>query len=342
VDQGVNPDPCGKSPEVTVLMSCYNASGWLPKAIESVLDQTFGNFEFILVDDGSTDETWDIIRSYFDRDKRIVPIRKENTGLQDSLNVGIAHARGVWISRLDADDLCEPDRLAEQLRYVHNHPEIVLLGAGFMEIDAQGRSVKKQKFPSGHRELLRHLERLQRFFPHSSAFFRRDVAQDAGLYNPFFRKSQDWDLWLRFAERGRIACIRKCLVRVRKHSGQISNSAAGTSQLVYGVAASTCHSLRVDGCPDPSAGSDERVWKVFLGWIEGRLMEEGVFERRKVWADARAEYFATNSRMIRVFRFGTRILKSGHAVALLWDKVYGSSLPERLAREWVERSCAAS
>jgi hypothetical protein len=71
-------------------------------------------------------------------------------------------------------------------------------------------------------------------------------------------------------------------------------------------------------------------------------MEEGVFERRKVWADARAEYFATNSRMIRVFRFGTRILKSGHAVALLWDKVYGSSLPERLAREWVERSCAAS
>jgi len=342
VDQGVNPVPRGKSLKVTVLMSCYNASRWLHEAIESVLCQTFGNFEFILVDDGSTDETWDIIRAYRYRDQRIVPIRKENTGLQDSLNMGIAHARGEWIARLDADDLCEPDRLAEQLRYIHYHPEIVLLGAGFVEIDAQGRSVKKQLYPSGHRELLCNLGRLQRFFPHSSAFFRRDIAQDVGLYNRLFRKSQDWDLWLRFAERGRIACVRNCLVRVRKHSEQISNSTAGTSQLVYGTAASTCHFLRIDGCPDPSADSDETAWKGFLEWIEGQMTEEGALEKRKVWADARDEYFATNNRMIGAFQFGTRLLHSGHAVALTWEKVFGSSLPKRLAREWIKRSCADS
>jgi glycosyltransferase involved in cell wall biosynthesis len=342
VDQGVNPVPRGASPKVTVLMSCYNGSRWLHEAIESVLCQTFENFEFILIDDGSTDETWDIIRAYRDRDQRIFPVRKENTGLQDSLNVGIAHAKGEWIARLDADDLCEPDRLAEQLRYAHNHPEIVLLGACFVEIDAQGRSVKKQLYPSGHRELLCHLERLQRFFPHSSAFFRRDIAQDIGLYNRLFRKSQDWDLWLRFAERGRIACVRNCLVRVRKHSEQISNATAGTSQLVYGTAASTCHFLRIDDCPDPSSDSDETVWKGFLEWIEGRITEEGAFEKRKVWADARDEYFATNNRIIGAFQLGTRLLKSGHAVALMWEKVFGSSLPKRLARERMKHSCADS
>ena len=109
----------GKSPEVTVLMSCYNASCWLHEAIASVLKQTFENFEFILVDDGSTDDTWDIIQAYRDRDQRIVAIKKSNTGLTDSLNVGIAHARGAWIARLDADDRCEAGRLAEQVRFIH-------------------------------------------------------------------------------------------------------------------------------------------------------------------------------------------------------------------------------
>jgi glycosyltransferase involved in cell wall biosynthesis len=327
----------GKSPEVTVLTSCYNASRWLCEAIDSILGQTFEDFEFILVNDGSTDDTWDIIQDYRDRDQRIVAIKKSNTGLTDSLNVGIMHARGAWIARLDADDLCEADRLAEQVRFVHKNPEVVLLGAGFVEIDEQGRDIKKHLYPYSHRGLVRHLERLMRFFPHSSAFFKHEIAQDSGSYNPLFRKSQDWDLWLRFAERGRIACLNNYLVRVRKYFGQISNSSVGTSQLVYGTAASTCHFLRIDGYPDPSAGSDEAAWKGFLEWMERRLMEEGVFDKRKVWADARVEYFATENGLTGAFQFGTRIWKSDHAGALVWEKFFGSSLPERLAREWMMR-----
>src|SRR2546430_2514522 len=106
------------TPEVSVLMSCYNATRWLHEAIHSVLVQTHDKFELILVDDGSTDETWNIIQSYRDRDQRIVAISKKNTGLADSLNVGIARAKGAWIARLDADDLCEPTRLEEQLDFV--------------------------------------------------------------------------------------------------------------------------------------------------------------------------------------------------------------------------------
>jgi hypothetical protein len=136
--------------------------------------------------------------------------------------------------------------------------------------------------------------------------------------------------------------VRNWLVRVRKHPGQISNSAVGTSQLVYGTAASTCHALRISGYPDPSARCDDLIWQGFLGWIEGRLKEEGVFEKRKVWADARAEYFTSDNRMIRAFCFGAHLQKSGHGVELILEKVIGSSLPKRLAQEWMKRSCAAS
>jgi Glycosyl transferase family 2 len=324
-----------RNPEVSVLMCCYNGSRWLYEAIDSVLAQTFENFEFILVDDGSTDESWNIIQSYRDRDQRIVAISKKNTGLTDSLNVGIAWVRGAWIARLDADDLCEPTRLEEQLNFVRNHPEVVLLGTGFVEIDEQDQAIKKHLCPSGHRKLVRHLERLQRFFPHSSAFFRREIAQDAGRYNPLFRKTQDWDLWLRFAELGKTACLENCLVRIRKHSEQISNSATGTSQPVYGTAAATCHFLRIHGYPDPSSSSDEATWWRFLTWVDRRMTEEGVFERHKTLTDARAEHFATRNGMSGALRFGIRLLQSGHASALVWEKLFGSSLPERLAWEWM-------
>jgi glycosyltransferase involved in cell wall biosynthesis len=342
MDQGLNPVLLGKSPEVTVLMSCYNASRWLHEAIGSVLCQTFENFEFILIDDGSTDDTWDVIRMYRDKDPRIVPIKKENTGLQDSLNVGIAHARGAWIARLDADDLCEPDRLAEQLRYVNNHPEIVLLGAGFVEIDEQGLFIKKHLYPSGHRELVCHLERMQRFFPHSSAFYRVDEVRKVGGYNSRIRRAEDWNLWLKLASIGKMDCLRKPLVKIRKHSNQISLDDNGKLQLRDGIASTVCHYLQRAGCEDPSVGASTDEWIAFLALVENRIDESGTFERRKAWADARAEYFQGNNRMIGAFHFGTRLLKSGHAVALMWEKVFGSSLPECLAREWMKRSCAAS
>jgi glycosyltransferase involved in cell wall biosynthesis len=262
--------------------------------------------------------------------------------LSDSLNVGIAQARGAWIARLDADDQCEPTRLDEQIRFVQRHSEVVLLGTGFFEIDVQGRVIKKHLYPFGHRKLVCHLERLQRFFPHSSALFRREIAQDAGRYNPLFRTTQDWDLWLRFAERGRIACLENCLVRVRKHSEQLSNSATGTSQLVYGTAASACHFLRIHGCPDPSTSNGETTWREFIRWVDRRMTEEGVLERHKAWVEARAEYFAMENRLARAFRFGIRLLQSGHTSALMWEKHHGYSLPRRLAREWMKRSCAAS
>ena len=123
------------TPFVSVLMSCYNASRWLDESIQSVLNQSYGNFEFIIVNDGSTDCTQAIIQHYASSDDRIVMIEKANTGLADSLNVGISRARGVWIARQDADDISDLTRLEKQVRSAMINHNIVFLGTGLAEID---------------------------------------------------------------------------------------------------------------------------------------------------------------------------------------------------------------
>lgn len=328
----------GNSPEISVLISCYNASRWLPEAIKSVLVQSFENFELILIDDGSKDETWDIIESYRTGDNRIVAISKKNTGLADSLNLGIKKANGKWIARLDADDLCEVTRLEEQFNFVCNHPEVVLLGTGFIEIDENNQVVKKNLYPSAHRQLVQHLESLRRFFPHSSALYRTKLVRQVGGYNLRIRRAEDKDLWMKLALRGKIACLPKALVRIRKHSGQISHANSGRRQLYDGIAATVCHFLRHKGYKDPSMFGSNEEWEIFLGWLEKCVEEVNHYERCKVWAEARTEYFNSENRIIGGLRFGTRLWQSHILLPMLIEKVFGSSLPRTLAEKWIKSS----
>jgi glycosyltransferase involved in cell wall biosynthesis len=311
-------------------------------AVSSVLAQTFREFEFIVVDDGSTDRTLSIIRSYQDQDKRIVIIPKENTGLAHSLNVGISHAKGRWVARLDADDLCEPGRLEAQLAYADNHPSLVLLGTGCTEINEEGQAIRKHKYPPGHRKLLCHLERLQSFFPHSSALYRADVVRKIGGYNSRFSRSEDHELWLQLVSKGKIACLSKPLVRVRKHSRQISLEDLGRRNIYDGIAAAICHFLRKANFRDPSAGTTESEWTSFMSWVEGRVEDVGIFRTYKAWSDARDIFYSVGSRWKRLFLLGPQLLQSGHACTLAREKCFGNPLPQRLAREWIRRTGAIS
>jgi glycosyltransferase involved in cell wall biosynthesis len=329
------------APSVTVLMSCYNAARWLHQAIESVLRQTTKNFEFILLDDGSTDETWSIIQDYCNRDARIVAISKKNTGLADSLNVGIAQARGEWIARLDADDLCESTRLEEQIKFVHKHTDVVLVGTGCLEIDEHGRFTRKRSFPTKHQTLVRRLERLQPFFPHSSAFYRTDLARQAGGYNGRIRRAEDLRLWLEISLQGQLACLPKPLVRIRTHAFQISREDNYRRAFFDATAATICHFLRKAGYKDPSVHANEADWIIFLKWVEKQTDVPPAFERLKVWRDARASYFAAGNKATGLIHFANRLLKSGHASALMLEKYFGSLVPQRLAREWMKRTYAA-
>jgi glycosyltransferase involved in cell wall biosynthesis len=312
-------------PEITVLMSCYNAENWLEEAVESVLSQTYSNFEFILVDDGSKDETLGIIRKYEKSDSRIKVITKVNTGLSDSLNAGIAQAQGLWTARLDADDISEPTRLEKQLAFISSNPQTVLLGTGFLEIDADGVIIKQHQYPSGNKVLRSHLEKCLRFFPHSSAFYRTADVQMISGYNKKYTSAQDWDLWLRLSDSGEIACLNEPLVRIRQHANQISHAGSGKMNTIEAQMTITSHFLRKLGVIDPTSG-DDLEWIRFRNWVELQIDEEGVFEMRRIWLTAREKFFCHNNRLIG----------GAHFVKQLFNKykLNDSSLPMRLAQEW--------
>lgn len=321
--------------EVSVLMSCYNGGRWLREALSSVLSQTFRDFELIIVDDGSKDNTLEIIREYAAEDDRIVVISKSNTGLADSLNTGLALAKGAWIARVDQDDLCEPVRIERQLAFARSHPGVVLLGTGFSEINEDSSVIKEHHYPSGHAALVRRLERLQGFFPHSSAFYQAEAARSVGGYNMRITRAEDWRLWLELSLKGKVACIPETLVRIRKHAGQMSLDNNGARQFCDAAAATVCHLLRKNGDTDPSTTPDPEAWGRFLLWIDNEIAGHGALARRKAWGEARCAFFSSGNGVSGAIKCAWRILLSGYAIELLCEKFFGSRLPEKLARDWV-------
>jgi Glycosyltransferases involved in cell wall biogenesis len=329
--------------KISVIMACHNSSAYLDEAVSSVLNQTLGDLELILIDDFSSDNSIEIAKRYQLQDARVrVLSLPSNFGPATARNTGIRIAKGEWLGILDSDDVAMPTRFEEQMRLTESDKGLVIIGSNSISIDKNSDAIKEYNYPTGHQELVKRLYSIQAFPPHSSFVYRRDMVDKLSAFNPKYVPAEDCDLWLRLSEIGKVASIDKPLVKIRKHENNISNLKGGMLQVLFGSTALVCHFLRVHKCPDPSSGSDEAVWKGFLEWIERRMTEEGVFERRKVWADARAEYFERNNRMNGVFHFGIRLLKSGAAVELVREKVFGSSLPERLSREWMKRSCAAS
>jgi len=323
------------NPDVTVLMSCYNGSKWLEEAIISVLNQTYKAFEFVLINDGSSDETWNIIQKYSKIDNRIVAINKLNSGLADSLNFGISIARGKWIARIDDDDLSEPNRLLEQFEYVQKNPNIVLLGSGFTEIDENKVFIKKHLYPRSHKQLLKNLERSKKFFPHSSAFYRTDVVKNIGGYNKRILRAEDRCLWLNIATIGEIACLSKPLVVVRKHSDQISLVENGRIQLCDVTAVEVCHFLKKFGYKDPSNELDINKWLEFRKWVEERIFILEIFQRQELWVNARKKYFNTKNKFYAINIFIKDIIHTGNFFNIFYEKIFGSTLPKKLAKEWI-------
>ena len=329
------------TPAISVLMCCYNSSEWLQEAIDSVLTQTYPDFELVLVNDGSTDDTAEILENNQRQDARVVLFHKDHSGLTASLNEGLSKAKGRWVARLDSDDLCAPERLDRQLSFAVGN-DVVLVGSGFHEIAEDGDKIKTHYYPHQHHRLIRHLERSRGFFPHSSAMFDRRVALDAGGYNPRFLMSQDRDLWARLAEAGRIACLEEPLVRVRKHATSVSNAESGHSQFIYGTLASACFLLREAGAPDPSSSPDDPMWTEFLAWASRHPETMKGQARFRAWNEARAVYFGRRNRLSGLLAFVASLMRKGASLQLIKDKVLGSSLPGRLAKDWQKRSCAAS
>jgi len=212
-----------KAPLVSVLMSVYNGEKYLREAIDSILGQTFRNFEFIIIDDGSTDATLKIIQSY--NDARIVMISRENKGLVVSLNEGIDIARGKYIARQDADDKSKPQRLSKQIKYLDSHPNCTVVGTYIHEIDDHGgdfyRTVLSNDVVDGSLEIA-----LARYNPlaHGSILMRAETVRRIGGYNIEFWPAEDYELWSRLVIYGRLAVIPEKLYIYRVNTAGISFS----------------------------------------------------------------------------------------------------------------------
>lgn len=209
-------------PTVSVLLSVYNGASTVPRAIESLLQQTWKDFECIVIDDGSSDTSRTIIETYAQQDERIVPIiDATNQGLTRRLNQGIRLARGRYIARQDADDASLPHRLASQVAFLEKHPHVGLLGTAARIMDAQGHPVGECLInPRTHTEQCWRLIVANPFF-HTSIMVRRQLIID-NPYDESMRYGQDFELWGRLLKQTQGANLTETLVLLGRDDHRIS------------------------------------------------------------------------------------------------------------------------
>lgn len=255
-------------------MSVYNGERFLETAIASVLAQTFADFEFLILDDGSTDGTATILAAAAARDARVRPILRENRGLVASLNQLLAEARAPLIARMDADDICLPERFAKQIAFLAAYPDHGVVGSFTRDIDEHGCTYDNSgdDHPLTHEAFLANIASGGPLLAHPSVMFRREVILAVGGYHAAFRHCEDYDLWLRLAQRTRIANLPERLLEYRHYPDQVSNRHAVEQQTGAAIAR-IAHAERMAGRSDPTEHLDRLPAVETLDTLFGR---EGV------------------------------------------------------------------
>jgi glycosyltransferase involved in cell wall biosynthesis len=205
-------------------MAVHDGERHVGEAVRSVLDQTLRDFELLIVEDGSRDGTRAVLDGFDDARIRIVA-NERNLGLTPSLNVGLRESRGVYVARMDADDVSLPERLARQVAFLDAHPECAMVATWVERIAENGSALGVVRAPTGSEEIRRYL-RQGNCIAHGSVLLRRDAVEEAGGYHEDMEPAEDYDLWLRLIERREVACLPEVLYRWRENPGGISASRA--------------------------------------------------------------------------------------------------------------------
>ncbi len=209
-----------RNPKVTVLMSVYNGEKYLREAINSILNQTFKNFEFLIINDGSTDKTEELLKYYNDPRVKIYT-NKKNIGLTKSLNTGLKIAKGEYIARQDADDISMPERLTKELNFLSEHPNYGIVGTSVKIIDEKNEIIRSVVQPTKDRQI-RELLKIDNCINHGSAMIRKTALNEVGQYDENMLRSQDYELWLRISKRYLLANLPELLYCWRKHEDNIA------------------------------------------------------------------------------------------------------------------------
>ena len=194
-----------KSPLVTIVLPTHNGAQYIAQALKSVLAQTYTNWELLVIDDGSTDETIQVLEAFILRDKRIRMLKNEKKlGIQAALNHGLSEAVGKYIARIDDDDVwIDSTKLDQQVFYMEQHDECVLVGTNVVVIDEMGIEKMRYQLPQDDK-LIRERMLVKNCFAHSSVVFRRETIETVGRYSQQkkHRHVEDYELWLRLGITG--------------------------------------------------------------------------------------------------------------------------------------------
>lgn len=212
------------SPKVSLVMAVYNGERFLKESIESILAQSFKDFEFIIIDDGSIDATPSILHAYSSIDPRVKIISNEkNIGLTRSLNKGIGVCSGAYIARMDAGDTSEPERFTRQVLFLDNNKNCGLVGTWGYVIDEDNKKIGEMKYPTDDRSLKKDLIKYNPFV-HSSIMVRANILKQVGFYNENWIYAQDYELYFRISRCSEVANIADHLVSYRVYSKSITNT----------------------------------------------------------------------------------------------------------------------
>jgi glycosyltransferase involved in cell wall biosynthesis len=215
---------------ISVLMPAYNAERYVVEAVESILAQTYTDFEFLIVDDGSTDGTRAILEEYATRDARIRLISRENRGLVATLNEMIALARCELLARMDADDVALPGRFERQVAFLEAHPDVACVGGAQFNIDDRGYLLHECFALAEEHDKIQEMI-FSGICPisHPCVMMRKTAVLAVGGYRPEMERAEDVDLWLRLGERSRLANIPDFVLKYRNHE----QSATGRHQVLH-------------------------------------------------------------------------------------------------------------
>jgi len=208
-------------PLVSIVMPVHDAEAVVGSAIESILQQTLKDFEFIVVDDGSTDDSGSILRKYAEQDTRIKLYSQPQSGLIASLNKHCRLARAKYIARMDADDISLPTRLEKQFRFLETHPEIGVVGTWIRDVDPHRKPIIEWPVPA-HPAVVRWFLFFGNCIAHPSVMIRKDLLERMDYYRPEALYVEDYDLWIRAADVTGIANIPEVLVEYRVSEASVS------------------------------------------------------------------------------------------------------------------------
>jgi glycosyltransferase involved in cell wall biosynthesis len=258
------------TPPVSVVMPVYNSEPYVAGAVRSILDQTFRDYEFIILDDGSTDGSLAVIQEIARRDSRIRVISRPNSGQTRAMNELVREARGELIVRMDSDDYSFPDRIEQQLAFLRANPDVVAVGGEVIWMDRDGDVIRTFCVGHTHEQIdAAQMSGVASAVSQPASMIRRQALLDIGGYRNELEPAEDFDLFLRLAERGKLANLDRVVLRYRIHPGGSGGRQRQAQNRMKDQALSDAHQRRglayrqvttptTEALPKP--GDSERLW----------------------------------------------------------------------------------